>query len=119
MRRYVLGDAQSEDGVINDKGMMGDIFYGHTVVGNNTYSIYTKMGATIPVLKNEIEDFFFARLGTGRTYHCSLRHNVCRPATDAYTDTNNNKKRTGDYRFPYFHTNLRGIFDEKRLDEIF
>ena len=44
MRRYVLGDTQSEDGVINDKGMMGDIFYWHTVVGNNTYSIYTKMG---------------------------------------------------------------------------
>ena len=95
------------------------IFYWHSVVGNNTYYMCTKMGGTLPVLKNEIEDFFFARLGTGRTYHCSLRHNVCRPATDAYTDTNNNKKRTGDYRFPYFHTNLRGIFDEKRLDEIF
>ena len=67
MRRYVLGDAQSEDGVVNDKGMMGDIFYWLNVIGNNTYSIYTKMGATIPVLKNEIEDFFFARLGTGRT----------------------------------------------------
>ena len=25
------------------------------------------MGATLPVLKNEIRDFFFARLGTGRT----------------------------------------------------
>ena len=84
MRRYVLGDAQSEDGVINDKGMMGDIFYGHTVVGNNTYSIYTKMGATIPVLKNEIEDFFFARLGTGRT-------SQNRRATDAYANIYNCK----------------------------
>ena len=37
MRRYVLGDAQSEDGVINDKGMMGDIFYQHTVVGGVVY----------------------------------------------------------------------------------
>ena len=76
-------------------GFLGSIFYWHSVVGNNTYYMCTKMGGTLPVLKNEIEDFFFARLGTGRTYHCSLRHNVCRPATDAYTDTNNNKKRTG------------------------
>ena len=97
----------------------GSIFYKVSVVGNNTYYMYTELGGTLPVLKNEIKDFFFARLGTGRTYRCSFRHNVCRPATDAYTDTNNNKKRTGDYRFPYFHTNLRGIFDEKRLDEIF
>ena len=101
--------------VVVVKLVLGSIFYLYNVVVYNTYFTYTKMGATLPVLKNEIEDFFFARLGTGRTYHCSLRHNVCRPATDAYTDTNNNKKRTGDYRFPYFHTNLRGIFDEKRL----
>ena len=47
MRRYVLGDAQSEDGVVTDKGMMGDIFYGYSVVGNNIYSIYTKMGGGI------------------------------------------------------------------------
>ena len=45
----------------------GSIFYWHSVVGNDTYSIYTKLGATLPVLKNEIKDFFFARLGTGRT----------------------------------------------------
>ena len=43
------------------------MFYWHIVVGENTYSTYTKMGATLPVLKNEIKDFFFARLGTGRT----------------------------------------------------
>ena len=43
------------------------MFYWHIVVGENTYFIYTKMGATLPVLKNEIKDFFFARLGTGRT----------------------------------------------------
>ena len=67
MRRYVLGDTQSEDGVVNYKGRMWDIFYGHTVVGCDRYSKHTKMGATLPVLKNEIEDFFFARLGTGRT----------------------------------------------------
>ena len=46
---------------------MGSIFYVLSIVGCNTYSIYTKMGATLPVLKNEIRDFFFARLGTGRT----------------------------------------------------
>ena len=45
----------------------GEMLYRHTVVGNNTYFTYTKMGATLPVLKNEIKDFFFARLGTGRT----------------------------------------------------
>ena len=54
----------------------GSIFYRFSVVGNDTYFIDTKMGGTLPVLKNEIEDFFFARLGTGRTYRCSLRHNV-------------------------------------------
>ena len=26
------------------------------------------MGVTLPVLKNEIKDFFFARLGTGGNY---------------------------------------------------
>ena len=46
--------------------------------------MYTKMGGTLPVLKDEIRDFFFARLGTGRTYRCSLRHNVCRPATAVF-----------------------------------
>ena len=51
----------------------------------------TKMGVTLPVLKNEIEDFFFARLGTGRTYRCSLRHNVCRHATDALANEYNRK----------------------------
>ena len=89
MRRYVLGDAQSEDGVINDKGLMGDIFYGHSVVGNNTYFTYTKMGGTLPAFKYEIEDFFFTRLGTGRTYRCSLRHNVCQPLRTVLTNAKN------------------------------
>ena len=116
-------------------GEIGSIFHWHSVVGNNTYFTCTKMGATLPVLKNEIRDFFFARLGTGRTsqnrratsrlrmnvivefigvenicvwyflgryyintallviihipltqkwaggHRCSLRHNVCHPAT--------------------------------------
>ena len=61
------------------------IFYNHSVVGNDTYSAYTKMGATLPVLKNEIRDFFFARLGTGRT-------SQNRRATAAYTYTYKNKK---------------------------
>ena len=41
----------------------GEILYVISVVVGNTYSIYTKMGATIPVLKNEIEDFFFRSVG--------------------------------------------------------
>ena len=64
---------------INWKGFMVSIFYEHSVVGevvNYKYFIY---GVTLPVLKNEIEDFFFARLGTGRTYRYSLRRNVCQP----------------------------------------
>ena len=48
-------------------GFMGSIFYVLSIVGCNTCFIGTKMGATLPVLKNEIRDFFFARLGTGRT----------------------------------------------------
>ena len=51
---------------------MGSIFYIHSIVGNNTYSICTKMGVTLPVLKNEIKDFFFARLGTGGNYNPTL-----------------------------------------------
>ena len=47
---------------------LGSIFYKRTVVGNNTYSAYTKMGGTLPAFKYEIEDFFFTRLGTGRTH---------------------------------------------------
>ena len=45
----------------------GEILYVISVVVGNTYFTYTKMGGTLPVLKNEIKDFFFARLGTGRT----------------------------------------------------
>ena len=76
------------------------ILYGVSFVGNDTYFTYTKMGATLPVLKNEIRDFFFARLGTGRT-------SQDRRATDANTYTYNNKKRTGNDRFPNIHRNLR------------
>ena len=63
----------------------GSIFYRHSVVVTDLQHLNDKYGGTLPVLKHEIGDFFFARLGTGRTYRCSLRHNVCRPATDAYT----------------------------------
>ena len=76
------------------------ILYGVSFVGNDTYFTYTKMGATLPVLKNEIRDFFFARLGTGRT-------SQGRRATDANTYTYNNKKRTGNDRFPNIHRDLR------------
>ena len=44
MRRYVLGDVQSEYMFINWKGFMVYIFYMLSVVGNNTYSKNTKMG---------------------------------------------------------------------------
>ena len=55
---------------------VGSIFYWQNVFGNNTYFTYTKMGGTLPVLKNEIEDFFFARLGTGRTFTEPSRYNA-------------------------------------------
>ena len=59
----------------------GYIFYIHNVVGGVVNYNYVIYGVTLPVLKNEIEDFFFARLGTGRTYRYSFRRNVCRHAT--------------------------------------
>ena len=49
-----------------------EMFNKHTVVVGNIYSMYTKMGVTLPVLKNEIKDFFFARLGTGGNYNPTL-----------------------------------------------
>ena len=45
----------------------GSIFYWHSVVVTNLQHLNDKNGGTLPVLKNEIIDFFFARLGTGRT----------------------------------------------------
>ena len=74
MRRYFLGSVQSENTFINYKIDVVYIFYVHNVVALSTNSKHTKMGGTLPVLKNEIGDFFFARLGTGRTLKC-------RPAT--------------------------------------
>ena len=62
------------DKIIDCNGAIVSIFYKQSVVGNNTYPTYTKMGGTLPAFKNEIEDFFFTRLGTGRTLKC-------RPAT--------------------------------------
>ena len=44
MRRYVLGDGQSEYMFINWKGFMISIFYVLSVVGDNTYFMDTKMG---------------------------------------------------------------------------
>ncbi len=61
---------------------MGSIFYVLSVVGGNTYSIDTKMGGTLPAFKYEIENFFFTRLGTGRT-------SKCRRATDAIAKSYN------------------------------
>ena len=53
----------------------------HNVVGNVPNLIRVKYGGTLPAFKYEIKDFFFTRLGTGRTLKC-------RPATSrthAYT----------------------------------
>ena len=54
---------------------VGAIFYLHSFVSIATYFTYTKMGGTLPVLKNEIEDFFFARC-TGRTFTEPSRYNA-------------------------------------------
>ena len=35
---------------------VGSIFYLHSFVSIATYFTYTKMGGTLPMLKNEIED---------------------------------------------------------------
>ena len=78
---------------INWKGFMVSIFYEHSVVGGVVNYNYVIYGVTLPVLKNEIEDFFFARLGTGRTYRYSLRRNVCRHATGAFANVNIVKAR--------------------------
>ena len=48
--------------------------YCHNVVGEYTYFICTKIGGTLPVLKNEIKDFFFSRLGTGGIYDPPLHY---------------------------------------------
>ena len=72
------------DGVEYEIGGFGSIFYKYTVVDVNTYYMYTKMGGTLPAFKYEIEDFFFTRLGTGRT-------SKCRPATAAFSNVCNLK----------------------------
>ena len=46
---------------------MVSILYKHNVVGGDVNYIDDIYGGTLPVLKNEIIDFFFARLGTGST----------------------------------------------------
>ena len=70
------------------------MLYKHSVVGLYTYFKYTKMGVTLPVLKNEIIDFFFARLGTGRTFTVPSRYN-------AYTYLY--KKYLGNTLFPRYY----------------
>ena len=80
-RRYFFGNVQSENMFINYKIGIVYMFYMHNVVTLSTNSKHTKMGGTLPAFKYEIVDFFFTRLGTGKTLKC-------RPATsrtDAYT----------------------------------
>ena len=99
MRRYVLEDVQSENMFINVMGFFVRYCTGSALL------------VTIHIICTQ---------SWAGGHRCSLRHNVCRPATDAYTNTNTNinKKRTGNTdSFIYIY--LRGIFDEKRLDEKF
>ena len=42
----------------------------HNIVALSTNSKHTKTGGTLPAFKYEIVDFFFTRLGTGRTLKC-------------------------------------------------
>ena len=81
LEEYVLIKIYCEYSCGNCIGDFVSIFYTHTVVGGVVNCMGVIYGVTLPVLKYEIEDFFFARLGTGRTHRCSLRHNVCRHAT--------------------------------------
>ena len=59
--------------------VFGLILYRRSVVGEIVNYLGVIYGATLPVLKNEIRDFFFARLGTGRT-------SQNRRATDAFAN---------------------------------
>ena len=45
MRRYVLGDVQSEDMFINDMWFLVSILYTHSVVGGVLQKIVVKYGA--------------------------------------------------------------------------
>ena len=47
MRRYVLGDVQSEDMFINGMWFLGEIFYKHSVVGGVVYCTVVIYGARI------------------------------------------------------------------------
>ena len=77
----------------------GEILYVISVVVGNTYFTYTKMGGTLPVLKNEIKDFFFARLGTGGNYDPPLRFGECTERRYVY------KLKGVRFRY-YIHTAL-------------
>ena len=64
------------------------ILYRHNVVGGDVNCTNDTYGGTLPVLKNEIKDFFFARLGTGSIYGPPLRMR-----THAYTIIKTKKNR--------------------------
>ena len=82
MRRYVLGNRQSEYGFRQLWFLYKTNFtYTPLLVGLYKW-INDIYGATLPVLKNEIEDFFFTRLGTG-TIHSTWRY-VLRNAQSEY-----------------------------------
>ena len=57
-------------------GVFGSILYLHSVVGGVVNFFDDIYGGTLPVLKNEIKDFFFARLGTGGIYDPPLQRRI-------------------------------------------
>ena len=54
--------------------VLGSMLYRNNVVCGDVNCINVIYGGTLPVLKNEIIDFFFARLGTGRTFTVPSRY---------------------------------------------
>ena len=63
MRRYVLGNVQSEDVFVNWFGVLGVLYFIGIALLLIIHILYTQKWA--------------------RGHRCSLRHNVCRRATDA------------------------------------
>ena len=84
----------------------------HSVVGNVPNLKHTKMSGTLPVLKNEIGDFFFARLGTGSS--------IVTPFVVTYASRYNaykssHKKYLGNTLFPRYYISPNCTLNLMRL----
>ena len=108
---------------------VGSIFYIISIVGGVVQCINDKNGGTLPVLKNEIIDFFFARLGTGSTslfltsqrmpsrYGCVHTHiQLCKyihaVSSVGYTiDVNDSFLLPSKYRRTSLHKAYHRVFD--------